>query len=41
MAEVNVPYDRGGHTVTVWFTDRSQEHECEETGEDSEFFRPK
>jgi uncharacterized protein YuzE len=34
MAKVNVHYDREGHTLTVWFTDRSQEHVCEETGEE-------
>jgi hypothetical protein len=26
MAEVKVFYDREGKTLTVWFTDRSQEH---------------
>lgn len=34
MAEVKVLYDREGHTLTVWFTDQSQEHVCEETGEE-------
>ena len=33
MAEVKVLYDRGGHTLTVWFTDSSQEYICEETGD--------
>lgn len=32
MAEVTVHYDREGKTLTVWFVDRSQEHVCEETG---------
>ena len=27
MAEVKVLYDREGQTLTVWFTDQSQEHE--------------
>jgi uncharacterized protein YuzE len=34
MAEVKVFYDRDGKTLTVWFTDRSQEHVCEETGDE-------
>jgi len=34
MAEVRVLYDREGHTLTVWFTDSSQEYVCEETGEE-------
>jgi hypothetical protein len=34
MAEVNVLYDRGGRTLTVWFSDRRQEHVCEETGDE-------
>lgn len=34
MAEVKVLYDREGHTLTVWFTDSSQEYICEETGEE-------
>ena len=25
-------YDREGHTLTVWLTDRSREYGCEETG---------
>jgi hypothetical protein len=28
MAEVKVFYDREGKTLTVWFTDRSQEYVC-------------
>ena len=32
MAEVSVLYDREGRTLTVWFSDRHQEHICEETG---------
>ena len=32
MAEVKLFYDRDGKTLTVWFTDRSQEYICEETG---------
>jgi hypothetical protein len=34
MAEVKVFYDREGKTLTVWFTDRSQEYVCEETGDE-------
>lgn len=34
MAELNVFYDRAGRTLTVWFTDQSREHVCEETGEE-------
>jgi hypothetical protein len=34
MAEVTVFHDRDGQTLTVWFTDRSQEHVCEETGDE-------
>jgi hypothetical protein len=34
MAEVKVFYDREGKTLTVWFTDRSQEYICEETGDE-------
>jgi hypothetical protein len=34
MAEVKVFYDREGKTLTVWFTDRSEEHVCEETGDE-------
>jgi hypothetical protein len=34
MAEVNVFYDRQGKTLTVWFTDRSLEDVCEETGDE-------
>ena len=34
MAEVKVFYDREGKTLTVWFTDQSREHVCEETGEE-------
>jgi hypothetical protein len=34
MAEVKVFYDREGKTLTVWFTDQSLEHVCEETGEE-------
>jgi hypothetical protein len=34
MAEVTVFHDREGKTLTVWFTDRSQEHVCEETGDE-------
>jgi uncharacterized protein YuzE len=34
MAEVKVLYDREGHTLTVWFTDPSHEHVCEETGDE-------
>jgi hypothetical protein len=34
MAEVKVFYDRDGKTLTVWFTERSLEYVCEETGDD-------
>jgi hypothetical protein len=34
MAEVKVFYDREGKTLTVWFTDRSREYICEETGDE-------
>ena len=34
MAEVKVFYDREGKTLTVWFTERSHEYVCEETGEE-------
>lgn len=34
MAEVKMFYDREGKTLTVWFTDRSREFVCEETGEE-------
>jgi hypothetical protein len=34
MAEVKVFYDRQGKTLTVWFTDRSLEYVCEETGDE-------
>ncbi len=34
MAEVKVFHDREGETLTVWFTDPSQEHVCEETGDE-------
>lgn len=34
MAEVRVFYDRDGKTLTVWFTERSREYVCEETGDE-------
>jgi uncharacterized protein YuzE len=34
MAEVKVFYDREGKTLTVWFTEPSREHVCEETGDE-------
>ena len=34
MAEVKMFYDREGKTLTVWFTERSRECVCEETGEE-------
>ena len=34
MAEVTVFYDRECKTLTVWFTERSAEYVCEETGEE-------
>jgi hypothetical protein len=34
MADVKVFYDREGHTLTVWFTERAREYICEETGDE-------
>jgi hypothetical protein len=34
MAELKVFHDRVGGTLTVWFTDPSREHVCEETGDE-------
>jgi Protein of unknown function (DUF2283) len=34
MADVKVFYDKAGQTLTVWFTDRSEEYVCEETGDE-------
>jgi len=34
MAEVKLFHDPKGRTLTVWFTDPSQEYVCEETGEE-------
>jgi hypothetical protein len=34
MVELSVLYDREGRTLTLWFSDRRQEHVCEETGEE-------
>jgi len=34
MAEVKVFFDREGQTLTVWFTERSREYVCEETGDE-------
>ena len=34
MAEVKMFYDREGKTLTVWFTERSGEYVCEETGDE-------
>jgi hypothetical protein len=34
MAEVKVFYDKIGNTLTVWFSDPSQEHVSEETGDE-------
>ena len=34
MAEVKVFCDREGKTLTVWFTERSHEYVCEETGDE-------
>ncbi|MDP2322025.1 MAG: DUF2283 domain-containing protein [Acidobacteriota bacterium] len=34
MAEVKMFYDREGQTLTVWFTERTPEYVCEETGEE-------
>jgi hypothetical protein len=36
MAEVKIFHDREGQTLTVWFTDPSQEFVCEETGDEVE-----
>jgi hypothetical protein len=34
MAELSVLYDREGRTLTVWFSDRYQEHVCEDIVEE-------
>ena len=34
MAEVKVFHDREAQTLTVWFSDSSQEFVCEETGDE-------
>ena len=34
MAEIKVFFDREGETLTVWFTERTREYVCEETGEE-------
>ena len=34
MAQVKIFHDREGQTLTVWFTDPSQEHVAEETGDE-------
>lgn len=34
MADLKVFYDREGHTLTVWFADRSQEYACTEAGDE-------
>jgi uncharacterized protein YuzE len=34
MEQVKVFYDRMGNTLTVWFSDPSNEYVCEETGEE-------
>ena len=34
MADITVFYDREGKTLTVWFTERSREYICEETGDE-------
>jgi hypothetical protein len=34
MAEIKIIYDREGKTLTVWFTERSREYTCEETGDE-------
>jgi uncharacterized protein YuzE len=34
MAEVKVFHDPKGQTLTVWFTDPTQEYVCQETGEE-------
>jgi len=34
MAEVKVYYDPIGNTLTVWFGNPQDEHNCEETGDE-------
>ena len=34
VSEVKVFYDKIGNTLTVWFSDPSQEHVSEETGDE-------
>jgi hypothetical protein len=34
MAVVKVLFDREGKALTVWFTEDSVEHVCEETGDE-------
>ena len=34
MAEVKVFHDREGQTLTIWFTDPSQEYVSKETGDE-------
>jgi len=34
MAEAEMSYDRDGKKLTVWFTERSRDDICEETGQD-------
>lgn len=34
MAGMKVFYDREGHTLTVWFSERPAEYICEETGDE-------
>ena len=34
MAEIDVHYDKGTHTLTVWFGDRDSEVDCDHTDSD-------
>jgi len=34
MTDIRIVYDQVGHTLTVWFTDGSEEYVCAETGDD-------
>ena len=34
MAQIKLYYDKEGNTLTVWFSNPSEEYVCEETGEE-------
>lgn len=34
MEKVSIFLDQEGHSLTVWFGDRTQEYVCEETGDE-------